>query len=186
MNDTLVVGDSPKYLNDSRVKWIYENLYSKSKQFKVDLMNDKVIIHGDIFVPGMYDKILYKIDEVYGNVIVDNINEPPTFGNIKSLENFPTIIHGNFICKLNPHLISLKGGPEIVDGDFICVGCGLKDLNYMPKIIGGNLVVYNNNISILTPIFESNISGSIDVQFNPCTNDKVYQQLLKTHKLAYT
>lgn len=171
-------------ISDSRVKWIKENLYNKKGDFNITIENDKVIIHGSLMIPGVYSCLLYKIDEVYGDVIIDNINEPIEEGNIESLKNFPTIIHGNFICKLNKKLKSFKDGPERVEGNFICVGCGIKDISSLPKYIGGNCDIYCNEITDLAPIFNSNIVGLIDVQFNPCESSKEYMKLLKERKIS--
>ena len=185
-NNMIILEESKKYLNDPRVKWIYENLYGEFEDFTVNIDdNNKIIIHGNICIPGEYDSIPYKIDEVYGNVVIDNIKEPVYYGNLNSLENFPSKIHGNFICKMNPNLISLKGGPEEVDGDFICVGCGLKDINEMPKVINGNFYVYKNSIEDLSPVLNSKIKGLIDVEFNPCVNTEIYTKLQKLNKIAF-
>ena len=171
---------------DPRIKWIKESLYSLDSNFSVEIdNNDKVVIHGNILIPSMYTNLPYKIDEIFGNVIIDNIQEPIKYGNLSSLQNFPTIIHGDFICKLNPKLKSLKGGPEKVEGNFICAECGLTSIDHLPKYIGGNLDLYNNEIRNLSPINESKVIGLVDVQFNPCENDKTYNALLKENKISY-
>lgn len=180
----VIINESEKYLGDDRVKWCYENLYSQyGKNFEVKLENNKVIIYGSIMVPGIYDKLPYKIDEVYGNVIVDNFQENIS-GNITTLQNFPTIIHGDFVCRSNPKLLTLDNGPEIVDGDFNCASCGLTDISQMPKYIGGNFYVFCNKIEDLQPIKKSNINGSIDIQFNPCENSETYRELKLKYKIS--
>ena len=156
---------------------------SGSKHFEIKVIDDKIIINGDIFIS--HDKeIPYKIFEVFGNVIINNIKNAPKFGNLKSFKNFPTKIHGNFICKMNPELESLEDCPEVIDKDFQCVACGLKSLDHMPKYIGGNLLIYNNNIKDLSPVVNSNIYGTIDAQFNPCESTSLYSNLLNENKLS--
>ena len=170
---------------DPRIQWIKENLYNKTKGFTVDIVDDKIIIHGDIIIPYTISELPYKIHEVYGNVTIDNVFEPVRYGNLTTLKNFPTIIHGSFKCHANEKLTSLEYGPEIVFGDFICVACKLKDLKHIPKQIGGNLVVYNNEITDMSEVLNSDINGRIDVQFNPCETSKLYKKLLSENKISY-
>ena len=181
----IVLPDSSIYLNDERVKWIYENLYGQyGRDFQVKLEDEKVVVYGSIMIPYQYDKLEVKIDEVYGNVVIDNYNNHIQ-GNLTTLENFPTIIHGDFKCKWQPNLLSLKGGPKQVDGDFICVACGLTSLDYLPEKIGRNLVVYSNKIENLLPILESKITGLIDIEYNPCEKSQEYINMLKTKKYKF-
>lgn len=183
--NTIILPDSSIYLNDDRVKWIYENLYGQyGRNFKVKLENGKVIVYGSIMIPHQYDKLEVKIDEVYGDVIIDNYNNR-TLGNLSTLENFPTIIHGDFKCKWQPNLVSLKDGPKEVDGDFICVACGLTTLDYLPEKISRNLVVFSNKIENLSPILESKITGLIDIEYNPCESSQEYINMLKTKKYKF-
>ena len=171
---------------DPRIRWIKESLYNLENSFNVVIDdNDRVIIYGNIMIPYVYNDLQYKIDEIFGNVIVDNVQEPVKYGNLSSLRNFPTIIHGDFICKLNPNLKTLKGGPEKVEGNFVCADCGLETIEHLPKYIGGNLDIYNNNIKDLSPIENSKIVGLIDVQFNQCENTKTYNKLLKENKISF-
>ena len=181
----IVLPDSSIYLNDERVKWIYENLYGQyGKDFKVKIEDGKVVVFGSIMIPYQYDSLEVKIDEVYGNVIIDNYDNHIQ-GNLTTLENFPTIIHGDFKCKWQPNLLSLKGGPKQVDGDFMCVACGLTSLDYLPEKIGRNLVVYSNKIENLSPILESKITGLIDIEYNPCEKSQEYINMLKTKKYKF-
>ena len=181
----IVLPDSSIYLNDERVKWIYENLYGQyGKDFKVKIEDGKVVVFGSIMIPYQYDSLEVKIDEVYGNVVIDNYDNHIQ-GNLTSLENFPTIIHGDFKCKWQPNLLSLKGGPKQVDGDFMCVACGLTSLDYLPEKIGRNLVVYSNKIENLSPILESKITGLIDIEYNPCEKSQEYINILKTKKYKF-
>ena len=181
----IVLPDSSIYLNDERVKWIYENLYGQyGKDFKVKIEDGKVVVFGSIMIPYQYDSLEVKIDEVYGNVVIDNYDNHIQ-GNLTTLENFPTIIHGDFKCKWQPNLLSLKGGPKQVDGDFMCVACGLTSLDYLPEKIGRNLVVYSNKIENLSPILESNITGLIDIEYNPCEKSQEYINMLKTKKYKF-
>ncbi len=171
--------------SDPRLSAINQILWDGgSKEFEIKIIDDKIIINGDISISHKCGELPYKIYEVYGNVIIDNCKEPPCYGALKSLKNFPTKIHGNFICKMNPNLVSLEGGPEIVDKDFHCVGCGLKSIEHLPKFIGGNLLLYNNDIKDLSPILNSQIYGTIDAQFNPCESTELYAKLLNEHKLS--
>ena len=181
----IVLPDSSIYLNDERVKWIYENLYGQyGKDFKVKIEDGKVVVFGSIMIPYQYDSLEVKIDEVYGNVVIDNYDNHIQ-GNLTTLENFPTIIHGDFKCKWQPNLLSLKGGPKQVDGDFMCVACGLTSLEYLPEKIGRNLVVYSNKIENLSPILESKITGLIDIEYNPCEKSQEYINMLKTKKYKF-
>ena len=181
----IVLPDSSIYLNDERVKWIYENLYGQyGKDFKVKIEDGKVVVFGSIMIPYQYDSLEVKIDEVYGNVVIDNYDNHIQ-GNLTTLENFPTIIHGDFKCKWQPNLLSLKGGPKQVDGDFMCVACGLMSLDYLPEKIGRNLVVYSNKIENLSPILESKITGLIDIEYNPCEKSQEYINMLKTKKYKF-
>ena len=181
----IVLPDSLIYLNDERVKWIYENLYGQyGKDFKVKIEDGKVVVFGSIMIPYQYDSLEVKIDEVYGNVVIDNYDNHIQ-GNLTTLENFPTIIHGDFKCKWQPNLLSLKGGPKQVDGDFMCVACGLTSLDYLPEKIGRNLVVYSNKIENLSPILESKITGLIDIEYNPCEKSQEYINMLKTKKYKF-
>ena len=181
----IVLPDSSIYLNDERVKWIYENLYGQyGRDFKVKIEDGKVVVFGSIMIPYQYDSLEVKIDEVYGNVVIDNYDNHIQ-GNLTTLENFPTIIHGDFKCKWQPNLLSLKGGPKQVDGDFICVASGLTSLDYLPEKIGRNLVVYSNKIENLSPILESKITGLIDIEYNPCEKSQEYINILKTKKYKF-
>ena len=181
----IVLPDSSIYLNDERVKWIYENLYGQyGRDFKVKIEDGKVVVFGSIMIPYQYDSLEVKIDEVYGNVVIDNYDNHIQ-GNLTTLENFPTIIHGDFKCKWQPNLLSLKGGPKQVDGDFMCVACGLTSLDYLPEKIGRNLVVYSNKIENLSPILESKITGLIDIEYNPCEKSQEYINILKTKKYKF-
>ena len=181
----IVLPDSSIYLNDERVKWIYENLYGQyGKDFKVKIEDGKVVVFGSIMIPYQYDSLEVKIDEVYGNVVIDNYDNHIQ-GNLTTLENFPTIIHGDFKCKWQPNLLSLKGGPKQVDGDFMCVASGLTSLDYLPEKIGRNLVVYSNKIENLSPILESKITGLIDIEYNPCEKSQEYINILKTKKYKF-
>ena len=181
----IVLPDSSIYLNDERVKWIYENLYGQyGKDFKVKIEDGKVVVFGSIMIPYQYDSLEVKINEVYGNVVIDNYDNHIQ-GNLTTLENFPTIIHGDFKCKWQPNLLSLKGGPKQVDGDFMCVACGLTSLDYLPEKIGRNLVVYSNKIENLSPILESKITGLIDIEYNPCEKSQEYINILKTKKYKF-
>ena len=181
----IVLPDSSIYLNDERVKWIYENLYGQyGRDFKVKIEDGKVVVFGSIMIPYQYDSLEVKIDEVYGNVVIDNYDNHIQ-GNLITLENFPTIIHGDFKCKWQPNLLSLKGGPKQVDGDFMCVACGLTSLDYLPEKIGRNLVVYSNKIENLSPILESKITGLIDIEYNPCEKSQEYINMLKTKKYKF-
>ena len=181
----IVLPDSSIYLNDERVKWIYENLYGQyGRDFKVKIEDGRVVVFGSIMIPYQYDSLEVKIDEVYGNVIIDNYDNHIQ-GNLTTLENFPTIIHGDFKCKWQPNLLSLKGGPKQVDGDFMCVACGLTSLDYLPEKIGRNLVVYSNKIENLSPILESKITGLIDIEYNPCEKSQEYINMLKTKKYKF-
>lgn len=175
----IVTTDSSIYFDDNRVKWIYENLYGQYKNFEVVVENNKIIVYGNVMIPHEYESIPIKIDEVYGNVIIDNYNSNNAHGNLKTLKNFPTIIHGDFKCRLNKDLTSLEGGPTQVDGDFICVGCGLTSIKHMPKKIGNNFYVYSNHINDVTPLFESVIGGSADLEYNPCENVILHKHLNK-------
>ena len=181
----IVLPDSSIYLNDERVKWIYENLYGQyGRDFKVKIEDGRVVVFGSIMIPYQYDSLEVKIDEVYGNVVIDNYDNHIQ-GNLTTLENFPTIIHGDFKCKWQPNLLSLKGGPKQVDGDFMCVACGLTSLDYLPEKIGRNLVVYSNKIENLSPILESKITGLIDIEYNPCEKSQEYINMLKTKKYKF-
>ena len=181
----IVLPDSSIYLNDERVKWIYENLYGQyGRDFEVKIEDGKVVVFGSIMIPYQYDSLEVKIDEVYGNVVIDNYDNHIQ-GNLTTLENFPTIIHGDFKCKWQPNLLSLKGGPEQVDGDFMCIACGLTSLEYLPEKIWRNLVVYSNKIENLSPILESKITGLIDIEYNPCEKSQEYINMLKTKKYKF-
>ena len=203
----IVLPDSSIYLNDERVKWIYENLYGQyGRDFKVKIEDGRVVVFGSIMIPYQYDSLEVKIDEVYGNVVIDNYDNHIQ-GNLTTLENFPTIIHGDFKCKWQPNLLSLKGGPKQVDGDFkckwqpnllslkggpkqvdgdfMCIACGLTSLEYLPEKIGRNLVVYSNKIENLSPILESKITGLIDIEYNPCEKSQEYINMLKTKKYKF-
>ena len=181
----IILPDSSIYLNDERVKWIYENLYGQyGRDFKVKIEDGKVVVFGSIMIPYQYDSLEVKIDEVYGNVVIDNYDNHIQ-GNLTTLKNFPTIIHGDFKCKWQPNLISLKGGPKQVDGDFMCVASGLTSLDYLPEKIGRNLVVYSNKIENLSPILESKITGLIDIEYNPCEKSQEYINMLKTKKYKF-
>ena len=181
----IVLPDSSIYLNDERVKWIYENLYGQyGRDFEVKIEDGKVVVFGSIMIPYQYDSLEVKIDEVYGNVVIDNYDNHIQ-GNLTTLENFPTIIHGDFKCKWQPNLLSLKGGPKQVGGDFMCVACGLTSLDYLPEKIGRNLVVYSNKIENLSLILESNITGLIDIEYNPCEKSQEYINMLKTKKYKF-
>ena len=181
----IVLPDSSIYLNDERVKWIYENLYGQyGRDFKVKIEDGKVVVFGSIMIPYQYDSLEVKIDEVYGNVVIDNYDNHIQ-GNLTTLENFPTIIHGDFKCKWQPNLLSLKGGPKQVDGDFMCVACGSTSLDYLPEKIGRNLDVYSNKIENLSPRLESKITGLIDIEYNPCEKSQEYINILKTKKYKF-
>lgn len=176
-------GDIKPFASDPRAKWLYENLYGQYRDFMVEIVNDKVIIHGSIMIPYQYQELKVKIDEVYGDVTIDNYNDSH-YGNLKSLKNFPTVIHGGFFCKRQKNLQSLEGGPEIVHGDFICANCGLLSLEHLPYQIDGNLYVFKNNLSNIDLLLENQVRGTIDIRLNPCENTETYNRLLKTGRIS--
>lgn len=165
------------------INWLKANLHSTSSNFRIEDKNGKIIIHGNVLIPSDIEELPYKIDEVFGNVIVDNICEPVRYGNLKSFKNFPTVVHGDVVCKKNT-IKSLVGCPEQVDGNFVCVNCGLTSIKGMPKVIKGNFIAFNNGVNDMSPILESKISGLVDLQFNPCEKTELYAELRVKNKLS--
>lgn len=65
---------------------------------------------------------------------------------IKSLENSPYWVGGDFDCSSCESLKNLKGGPTQVCGDLLCDGTWLSSLEGSPRIIGGKMEVYDTEI----------------------------------------
>lgn len=158
---------------EARIKWVKENLYSKYHPFEVKNENGKLVIYGDVLIPYMLEELEYKIDEVHGNISTDNVVDQFINGNLKSLKNFPDIVYGDCIVRMNSGLTTLENSPKRINGDFNCSNCGLTNVKGMPKYIAGNFIAYNNNISDLTQINENYIIGMIDMEFNPCENEVI-------------
>ena len=93
-----------------------------------------------------------------GKMDFNSLNKLYTFGdldvsgyNIKSLEQCPEVITGNFSCSVN-QLTSLVDGPQQVYGHYFCYGNQLTDLVGCASHITGILDMKNNNITSLIGI----------------------------------
>jgi hypothetical protein len=170
--------------SDPRIMWIIDNISSlyESKETICKVENGKVIIYGDILISDEYRELPYKIDEVYGSVIIENAYQHK-HGELRSLKNFPTIIHGKFDCQMNPKLKTLEGGPEVVDGSYWCNGCSLTDLNGVAKQIGGHLLAFNNKITDISALKSSKINMNITLS-ESAYKDPYYKELQKQNKIV--
>lgn len=172
--------------HDERVKWYTENIFSlyDSLETKCVLENNKIIVYGDLLIPDIYEEIPYKVDEVYGDVVLVNSSEHK-LGKLKSLKNFPTIIHGKFDCRMNPNLKTLEGGPEYVGGSYWCSSCSLTNLNGIAKYIGGSLLAFGNQLANLNALKDVVIKQDITLTENQnMLNDSYYKTLRKENKIS--
>lgn len=174
--------DEQQY-NMLRLEWCKKHLFGQyNTKLKYGIKDNMFIIHGDVIIPNTCSALPYKIDKVYGNVVTENFLTQCS-GNLITLKNFPTAIYGNFNCAFNEQLKSLEYGPEYVGGSYRCNNCGLTDLKGLAKTIEGSLIIYNNNIEDISPLYEHDISGIYDFDFNPCINSSIYKQIMNKRVL---
>ena len=64
---------------------------------------------------------------------------------LKTLENSPKIVYGNFYCH-NIELESFKGAPEVINGEFNCSYNKLTSLEYIPKTVNRDFYFRNNTV----------------------------------------
>jgi hypothetical protein len=77
------------------------------------------------------------------NTILDIDNQSKNI--LKTLENSPKIVYGNFYCQ-NIELESFKGAPEFINGEFNCSNNKLTSLEYIPKTVNGDFYFKNNTV----------------------------------------
>ncbi len=69
--------------------------------------------------------------------------------NIKYLTNSPKIVYGDFNCRSNQQLISLKESPEFIGGNFDCCFTSIKTLNSSTTEVGKVFDVFGTPITSL-------------------------------------
>lgn len=109
-----------------------------------------VSIYKDDLIDG---KFPFKFGKVVGNFYATDLD-------LRTLENSPREVGGNFVIYSNHHLHTLVGGPEIVHGNFAANTAGLQNLDGSPKEVGGNFeVTYTNlkDISGISPVIGGNV-----------------------------
>jgi hypothetical protein len=77
------------------------------------------------------------------NTIISSDNQSKNI--LKTLENSPKIVYGNFYCQ-NIELESFKGAPELINGEFNCSYNKLNSLEYIPTTINGDFYFRNNTV----------------------------------------
>lgn len=168
-------------VSDERIQWCQDNLVGDIS-YEID-NNNRLIAHGNIIFVDALQEMKYKIDELYGNFETENaINR--RYGQLKSLKNMPTIIHGKFNVSMNKGLTSLEGGPETVYGTYWCSNCSLKTADHIAKNITGSLLMFNNNIENIDAIADINVDHSIDLTSNPIrrkSNPNIVNSLIEQH-----
>lgn len=114
-----------------------------------------VTICNDDLIDG---KFPFKFGRVMGNFYAYGLK-------IKTLENSPREVDGNFVIYDNKDLHTLVGGPEIVHGNFAANGSGLHNLDGSPKVVDGNFEAAYTNLRDISGI-SPNIGGNVKLTNN--------------------
>ena len=96
------------------------------------------------------------------NTILHSDNQSKNI--IKTLENSPKIVYGNFFCQ-NIELESFKGAPEFINGEFNCSNNKLTSLEGIPKTVGGDFYIRNNTVKFTKEQIRAvcNVKGNVFV-----------------------
>ena len=96
------------------------------------------------------------------NTIISSDNQSKNI--LKTLENSPKIVYGNFYCQ-NIELESFKGAPELINGEFNCSYNKLNSLEYIPTTINGDFYFKNNTVKFTVQDVRAvcNVKGRIVV-----------------------
>lgn len=107
-------------------------------------------------INGYFDCSNNKLESLEGCPKIVNGGFNCASNKLTSLEYCPTVIKGDFFCD-NNKLTSLVGCPKIINGDFDCSNNeNLDSLIFYPKIIVGELDLFNCNL---------NLDGLINLEF---------------------
>lgn len=172
-----------KEIMDEAVKWCEENI----KGFNVSVKTDEqgnIIITGNCYIDDPNIEMLpYRIHKVEGNFSVCGDATVPRVMGLKSLNNFPRIVTGNFKINLNHELTSLAGGPVEVGGYYNCAHCNLKNLNGIASKIGQYIVAYKNPLTDIDDLDEVEFSN-IDLEYcDGIVESAMYTKLKDNGKL---
>lgn len=97
-----------------------------------------LIVNDNVHVRGSYDKLPLVFDEVTGNFIISDVG-------LKTFENCPEVVWGDFFCRGNQDLKSLKGMPRRVTGAVHITNTGIESLEHSPEKIGFSYNLSNNS-----------------------------------------
>jgi len=169
---------------DERIIWCENNLYAPDNEtISYEIVNNRLIAHGNIIIPDNLGQLEVKIDEVYGSIYLENTltNAP---GNFISLVNFPDIVHGSVNISVNKNIKSFEGCPKRIEGYFKCNTCGFTTTDGIAEHIGGILKLYNNPIENIDRLMKIYTGCTIDLDFtNVKPTNESYKRLFKDHKV---
>ncbi|WQJ53695.1 MAG: hypothetical protein [Wendovervirus sonii] len=178
---TLIINTQSE--KDERIIWCENNISTETNNLQYEILNGKLIIHGNIIIPDGIGELGVKIDEVYGNIYLEN-TLTNTKGYFTSLKNFPDVVHGSVNISMNPNIKSFKGCPRKIEGFFKCNACGFTSTDYISEYIGGKLILYNNPINDIKNLTKIYVNGMIDIDFIKVRpTDETYKKLLENHKI---
>lgn len=147
------------------LEWLQENFVGHNLKFSYE---DKkgFIIEGNCKLKNRdITEIPYKIYKVIGDFDCGGLPNKPNY--IKTLNNFPDIVNGNFYVSFNEKLTSLEGGPCEVDGTYFCNNCKLYNLDGVASNIGRNLKAFSNPIHEVSVLKNVHVGGYVDLDFTP-------------------
>lgn len=113
---------------------------------------------------------LKEIPEILNGVHVKG-NFNVSYNVLKSLNNSPVKVDGEFRCMYNKNLKSLVGGPKEVKS-LIANNCSLRDLNGIPNFIekyyfeSGNIDLSSNQLTSLVGL-PTKVFGKLSIYNNP-------------------
>lgn len=174
-----------KILKNEIIDWCKENIKGYNVSFEID-ENKNLIITGNCYINDpTLTKLPYKIHKVIGNFSACGGVDEPRIMHLQTLENFPTIVTGNFHIGSNVDLTSLVGGPEEVGGYYRCSGCKLKSLDGIAKKVGSYISAFSNHsLTDINALAESTFRY-IDLDFcsNEVINTPTYKKLKDNNKI---
>jgi hypothetical protein len=172
-----------KEVMNQAIEWCRNNIKGFNVSVEVDANN--IIVKGNncYIDDDTLERLPYKIYKVEGNFSVCGDPTVPRTMNLRSLENFPEIVTGNFNIKLNPNLTSLVGGPTEVGGYYNCAHCGLTTLNGIASNIGYYIAAYKNPLENIDILEKTNFTN-IDLEFcDEVRGTETYKYLYESGRL---
>jgi len=143
-----------------RINWYRENINSDNITYNI--VDNKLVVKGNIVIPETCEQLEYKIDELHGNIMTAN-SKNRTKGKLKSLTNFPDIVYGYVDISFNNKLTSLDGAPKEIKGYLKCNNCSLASADGISENVGGDVYLYNNPLKDISSLVEMNTNGYIDI-----------------------